>query len=96
MPKVLVDVLAEHLRRRGLTAADSTGYVFVGPDGGPLDYTNWRRRVWIPATQKAGLADVPFKPVPADADPEKPRVPDIDFHDLRRATATALVVGVST
>ena len=93
MPKALVDVLAEHLRRRGLTAADSTGYVFVGPDGGPLDYTNWRRRVWIPATQKAGLADVPFKPVRVDADPEKPRVPDIDFHDLRRAAATALVAG---
>jgi len=76
-----------------LTAADSTACVFVGPDGGPRDYANWRRRVWIPATQKAGLFDIPFKPVRVDADPEKPRVPDIDFHDLRRAAAIALVAG---
>lgn len=93
MPKALVDILAEHLRRRGLTAADSTGYVFAASDGGPLDYTNWRRRVWIPATQKAELPGVAFKPRRPDADPEEPGVPDINFHDLRRAAATALVAG---
>ncbi len=60
MPKALVDVLAEHLRRRGLTAAASADYVFVAPDGGPLDYTNWRRRVWIPACDSTGLGGVGF------------------------------------
>jgi len=74
MPKALVELLAEHLRRRRVTAADASEYVFVAPDGGPLEYTNWRRRVWLPACAKAELNGT-------------------GFHDLRRASATALVAG---
>lgn len=74
MPKALVELLVEHLHRRGVTAADAFEYVFVSPDGGPLEYTNWRRRVWLPACSTAGVRGT-------------------GFHDLRRASATALVAG---
>lgn len=72
MPRALVDVLSVHLARAGLTAANGDSLIFTAADGGPLSYTNWRRRTWLPAIEKAGL-------------------PDVDFHDLRRAAATALV-----
>lgn len=49
LPAWLVELLAEHLARRGLTAAVPEAYVFVMPGGGPLDYSHWRRRVWLPA-----------------------------------------------
>lgn len=74
MPDVLVDLLAEHLALRGLTAADANRLVFEAPQGGPLRYANWRRRVWLPATVAAERQGA-------------------GFHDLRRASATALVVG---
>jgi len=74
MPKSLVDLIAEHLALRGLTAADAERLVFEAPQGGPLGYTNWRRRIWLPATAAA-------------------QWPGAGFHDLRRASATALVVG---
>ncbi|MHB8669162.1 MAG: tyrosine-type recombinase/integrase [Acidimicrobiales bacterium] len=53
-------MLAAHLRRRGLTAADADTLLFVAPKGGPIRYDKWRRRVWIPACQKAGLAGLAF------------------------------------
>lgn len=59
-PHWLVVELAAVLARRGLTAADSEALVFVAPDGGPLHYTNWRRRVWKPATEAAGLPALRF------------------------------------
>ncbi len=58
VPQPLLDVLAAHLARRGLTAADEDAYVFTAPEGGPLDYTHWRRRVWLPAVAAAGLDGV--------------------------------------
>ena len=69
----LVTMLGEHLAHRGLTDADTDALVFTAPDGGPLDYTNWRRRVWQPATRTAALDG-------------------LGFHDLRRASATAMVL----
>jgi integrase len=59
-PKWLLEDLAALLSRRGLTAADSDDLVFVSPDGAPLNYTNWRRRVWLPACETAGLAGLRF------------------------------------
>lgn len=50
----LVELLAAHLARRGLTAVDADAFVFGDDEGGPLDYSNWRRRVWLPATRAAG------------------------------------------
>jgi integrase len=72
VPTPLMEVLAEHLRRRGVTAAEPEAYVFVGSHGGPLEYSGFRQRVWQPACRVAGL-------------------PELGFHDLRRANATALV-----
>jgi integrase len=30
------------------------------PGGGPLDYSRWRRRVWLPAVRAAGLEGLTF------------------------------------
>lgn len=60
VPTELMAVLAEHLQRRGVTAADADAYVFVGPRGGPLEYSGFRQRVWAPACAKVGLADLGF------------------------------------
>ncbi len=53
LPASLTDALAEHIAGR-------TGFVFTSPEGGPIRRTNFRRRVWIPATEQAGLAGVRF------------------------------------
>ena len=60
VPAWLLEDLAALLSRRGLTAADGDALVFVSPDGAPLDYTNWRRRTWLPACKAAGLAGLRF------------------------------------
>jgi integrase len=60
VPSELMDQLAAHLRRRGLTGADPTAFVFASPAGGPLDYAHWRQRVWLPATRTAGLPGLTF------------------------------------
>jgi integrase len=59
-PRELCDMLAAHLARAGLTGADGDAFVFVGPKGGPLRYSNWRRRVWLPACVRAGLEGLTF------------------------------------
>jgi integrase len=59
-PAWLMDMLAAHLARRGVTGADTNAFVFVMPAGGPLDYTHWRRRVWQPACRRAGLEHLTF------------------------------------
>jgi integrase len=51
----LRDVLAAHLATAGITGADSDQLVFTGPGGGPLRYSNFRHRVWVPAVATAGL-----------------------------------------
>jgi integrase len=71
-PPWLMEMLAEHLRRRGVTAAEPGELVFVTADGEGLDYSHWRQRVWLPGTERAGFAG-------------------LQFHDLRRTAATALV-----
>ena len=60
-PPALLLLLAEQLRRRDLTGADPDALVFVGPGGQPLDYTNWRIRVWVPAREQANLPDLNFQ-----------------------------------
>jgi integrase len=56
----LAAILSEHLARRGLTGADGDALLFVGSEGGPLRYERWRRRVWLPAIQAAGLVGLTF------------------------------------
>jgi integrase len=52
----LAEMLAAHLARLGLTAADATALVFCAPDGGRLYANNWPRRVWQPAVAASGVA----------------------------------------
>ena len=60
IPVPLAELLSAHLARRGLTAADAKVLVFANSNGEPLDYSNWRRRVWLPATRAAGLDGLGF------------------------------------
>jgi integrase len=54
MPEFLREMLAWHLSR-----FSSKEWVFTSPGGGFLRYDNFRKRVWVPAVEEAGLA--PFK-----------------------------------
>ncbi len=53
LPAGLAEALGEHIAGR-------TGFVFTGPEGGPIRRSNFRRRVWLPATSEAGLPGVRF------------------------------------
>jgi integrase len=59
-PSVLLDMLSAYLARCGLTGADSDAFVFTSPNGGPLRYSNWRRRVWVTACIRAGVQGLGF------------------------------------
>ena len=56
LPPVLVEVLAEHLQR----FPSDGGFVFTGEKGAVLRSTNFRRRVWLPAVEEAGLDGLRF------------------------------------
>lgn len=58
VPETLVVMLSEHLAIGG--PHDPTDYVFRSPKGGPLRYTTFRERVWLPATRRAGLDGLTF------------------------------------
>jgi integrase len=60
------------MKSMGLTGADPDELLFPNQDGRPLDYSNWRSRVWEPAVEASGMAG-------------------LNFHDLRRTNATAMV-----
>lgn len=60
VPPALAEVLGADLARRGVTAADADQFLFSTVSGGPLDYSNWRRRVWLPAVKAAGLDGLRF------------------------------------
>jgi integrase len=72
-PAALIELLEEHLSRRGLSRRDHDAFVFAARDGEHLDYSTWLHRIWYSACAQAGLKWV-------------------QFHDLRRANATGLVV----
>ena len=59
-PRALLDILAEHLVRRGVTAADREAFVFTMDGGTPLDYSNFRSRVLMPAVAVLGLDGLTF------------------------------------
>jgi integrase len=52
LPRFLRDDLAKHMQN---VADDPDALVFTSPDGGPLRLPNFRRRVWFPALERAGL-----------------------------------------
>ena len=57
LPTFLVEELAMHL---ATWPADRDGLVFTAPAGGPLRRTNFRRRIWEPAIEKAGTGPQTF------------------------------------
>ena len=60
VPEPIMELLSSHLAARGLTDRDGEALVFASPDGEPLHYSNWRRRIWVPARNTAGLGDLTF------------------------------------
>jgi integrase len=60
IPDLLVETLAKHLAKSGLTGADADALLFPAPSGGPWAYGNYRRRIWQPATERGGLIGVGF------------------------------------
>jgi integrase len=72
IPGELADELSAHMKSMRLTGAASEALLFPNHDGRPLDYSNWRGRVWDPAVKAVGMAG-------------------LNFHDLRRTNATAMV-----
>lgn len=60
IPVALANLLSAYLAQRGLTGAEPDAFLFANTDGGPLDYSNWRRRVWLPAVENAELTRLGF------------------------------------
>jgi integrase len=87
IPVELVEILSAHLATRGLTAADSGRLIFEAPTLGPLRYSNWRNRVWVPAAIRAEVGEM----VPDSDNEEKLHYEGAGFHDLWRAYSTSLV-----
>ena len=54
MPQFLRDRIAQHLS----TIEGTSTLVFQAPNGGPIRYSNFARRVWKPALVEAGLPDM--------------------------------------
>ncbi len=59
-PDWLMAMVSDHLAARGLTGADPDAPVFTTSDGKQLHYSNWRQRVWLPATEAAGIPGLRF------------------------------------
>jgi integrase len=60
LPSVLVDILAIHLAETDFGAAGGDAFVFPAPGGLPWSYSNYRRRIWLPAVQRAELSGIGF------------------------------------
>ncbi len=58
LPASILPALAEHLER--WAEPGPNGLVFPAPEGGFLRHSNFRRRVWLPATKAAGLQGLRF------------------------------------
>lgn len=60
VPKELLELLSQQVQVRGSTA-DTNALMFVGRQGEPLEYSNWRLRVWLLTCTKTGLAGLKFQ-----------------------------------
>jgi integrase len=52
--------ISRHIAETNRTGADGDSPLFTSPDGKPLHYSNFRRRVFEPACRRAGLNEVTF------------------------------------
>jgi integrase len=60
MPGSLITMLDGYLVGIGVDRDDERALVFTSPTGGPLRYSNFRKRVWYPAVERAGLPPIGF------------------------------------
>lgn len=60
MPESLIAMLDDHLDATAITRDDEQALVFTSPTGGPLRYSNFRKRVWYPAVARSGLPSIGF------------------------------------
>jgi integrase len=60
MPKTIVALLAAHLDQQGMSSEKPESLVFTDEFGGPLRYSNWRRRIWLPAAKAGGCEGAGF------------------------------------
>jgi integrase len=58
LPAPLVASLEHHMA--GLSGADPDDLVFSSSSGAPLERSNFRYRIWVPATEAVGLAGLRF------------------------------------
>ena len=58
LPDLVATMLDDHLQRYSEPGPE--GLVFPAAEGGPMRRTNFRRRVWIPATEAAGVPGLRF------------------------------------
>lgn len=58
IPPRLARMLAEHISTYS-NRFDETSLVFTGPDGGAIRQNGWRRRVFQPAAEAAGITPLP-------------------------------------
>lgn len=59
IPATLVVELKRHLTEHGQEVTPDS-YVFVSPAGEPIERSNFRFRIWLPATRAAGLTGLRF------------------------------------
>lgn len=52
--------ISRHITETGRQGADPESHLFTSPNGSRLNHSNFRRRVFLPACEKAGLVDVTF------------------------------------
>jgi len=60
LPSSLVTLLADHLERHHVDTDDENALVFTSPWGGPLRYSNFRKRVWRRAIATLELPAIGF------------------------------------
>jgi integrase len=58
IPRPLVRELEAHFE--SFVAAHSDSYIFTSPDGRPIERSNFRYRVWVPATERTDLLGLRF------------------------------------
>lgn len=60
LPDALAEEIGAHMMSAGLTAADRDARLFPSVSGGVMSYSNFRRRIWPPAVEAAGLVGANF------------------------------------
>ncbi len=58
IPAFIADHIAIHLQNRQLNGASPGALIFESAKGGPLRASNFRTRIWKPATERAGYDNV--------------------------------------